>query len=132
MSANTYTISQLSKEFSITTRSIRFYEDQGLLSPLREGQKRIYFAQDRTRLKLILRGKRLGLALAEVSQLLDLYDPSSSNNDIQLLAFIDKINIRKLALKQQLQDIKELQSELDTAQQRCIDALSSNQSLTQA
>ena len=86
MSSNTFTISQLSKEFSITTRSIRFYEDQGLLTPERDGQKRIYTSHDRTWLKLILRGKRLGLTLAEISQILDLYDSSAANNDQQLLA----------------------------------------------
>jgi len=133
MSATTYTISELSKEFVITTRSIRFYEDQGMLSPAREGQKRIYSAHDRTWLKLILRGKRLGLTLAEISQILDLYDSSSTNNDQQLLVFIEKINIRKLALQQQMEDIKALQDELNAAHLRCTNALSSNQSLeTQA
>ena len=95
MSPTTYTISELSKEFVITTRSIRFYEDQGLLSPKREGQKRIYSNHDRTWLKLILRGKRLGLTLAEISQILDLYDSSSTNNDQQLIVFIEKIKTRK-------------------------------------
>lgn len=133
MSATRFTISELSKEFVITTRSIRFYEDQGLLSPKREGQKRIYSAHDRTWLKLILRGKRLGLTLAEISQILDLYDSSSSNNDQQLLVLIEKIKTRKIALQQQMEDIKALQDELNAAQLRCTNALSSNQSLeTQA
>jgi DNA-binding transcriptional MerR regulator len=129
MSSTTYTISQLSQEFGITTRSIRFYQDQGLLSPERDGQKRIYTAHDRTWLKLILRGKRLGLTLAEIRQILDLYDSSASNNDQQLLAFIDKINTRKAALRQQMQDIKALEEELNIAEQRCKKALSSNYSL---
>ena len=126
MSSNTFTISQLSKEFSITTRSIRFYEDQGLLTPERDGQKRIYTSHDRTWLKLILRGKRLGLTLAEISQILDLYDSSAANNDQQLLALIEKIKTRQAALKQQMEDIKALQDELDAAYQRCNNALSSN------
>lgn len=126
MSPTKYTISELSKEFIITTRSIRFYEDQGLLSPKREGQKRIYSTHDRTWLKLILRGKRLGLTLAEISQILDLYDSSSTNNDQQLLVFIEKIKIRKLALQQQMEDIKALHDELSAAQLRCTNALSSN------
>ena len=129
MSSTRYTISQLSQEFGITTRSIRFYQDQGLLSPERDGQKRIYTAHDRTWLKLILRGKRLGLTLAEIRQILDLYDSSASNNDQQLLAFIDKINTRKAALKQQMQDIMALEDELNIAEQRCKKALSSNHSL---
>ena len=130
MSSNTFTISELSKEFAITTRSIRFYEDQGLLTPLREGQKRIYTAHDRTWLKLILRGKRLGLTLAEISQILDLYDSSSTNNDQQLLVFIEKIKIRQAALKQQMEDIKALQDELDAAERRCNSSLSSNSALS--
>jgi DNA-binding transcriptional MerR regulator len=119
-----FTISELSKEFDITTRSIRFYEDQGLLAPQREGQKRIYSSHDRTWLKLILRGKRLGLSLAEISQILDLYDPNASNNDQQLLVFIEKIQTRKAALKQQMEDICALQEQLDVAEQRCTSALS--------
>jgi len=130
MSPTTFTISELSKEFVITTRSIRFYEDQGLLSPQRDGQKRIYTAHDRTWLKLILRGKRLGLTLAEISQILDLYDSSSTNNDEQLLVFIEKIKIRKAALTQQMEDIKALQDELDAAEQRCNKALSSTNPLS--
>ena len=129
MSSTTFTISQLSQEFGITTRSIRFYQDQGLLCPERDGQKRIYTARDRTWLKLILRGKRLGLTLAEIRQLLDLYDSSASNNDQQLLVFIDKIQVRKAALKQQMLDISALQEELDEAEQRCKKALSSHHSL---
>jgi DNA-binding transcriptional MerR regulator len=129
MSPTTFTISELSKEFVITTRSIRFYEDQGLLSPKREGQKRIYSNHDRTWLKLILRGKRLGLTLAEISQILDLYDSSSTNNDQQLIVFIEKIKTRKMALQQQMEDIKALEDELNAAQVRCTNALSSNQSL---
>ena len=130
MSSSTFTISELSKEFAITTRSIRFYEDQGLLTPQRDGQKRIYTAHDRTWLKLILRGKRLGLTLAEISQILDLYDSSSTNNDQQLLVFIEKIKIRQAALKQQIEDITALQDELDAAEQRCTNSLSKNSALS--
>jgi len=125
----TFTISELSKEFDITTRSIRFYEDKGLLSPQRDGQKRIYTGHDRTWLKLILRGKRLGLTLDEISQILELYDPQANNNDQQLLAFITKIQARKASLQQQMDDICALQNELDSAQQRCKDALSDPQLL---
>ena len=130
MSPTRFTISELSKEFAITTRSIRFYEDQGLLSPQREGQKRIYTAHDRTWLKLILRGKRLGLTLAEISQILDLYDSSSTNNDQQLLVFIEKIKTRQVALQQQMEDIKALQDELNAAEQRCTNSLSNNSALS--
>jgi len=124
MPTHQFTISQLSKEFAITTRSIRFYEDQGLLSPQRDGQKRIYSSHDRTWLKLICRGKRLGLSLAEIRQILDMYDSSASNNDQQLLAFINKIKLRKAALEQQMLDISALKKELDEAEKRCKKALS--------
>ena len=73
-SPKTFSISELAKEFDVTTRSIRFYEDQGLMKPARRGQTRIYSPQDRVRLKLILRGKRLGFSLAETRRLFDLYD----------------------------------------------------------
>ena len=124
MPTHQFTISQLSKEFAITTRSIRFYEDQGLLSPQRDGQKRIYSSHDRTWLKLICRGKRLGLSLTEIRQILDMYDSSASNNDQQLSAFIDKIKLRKAALEQQMLDISALKKELDEAEKRCKKALS--------
>ena len=123
MSETTFTIGELSNEFDITPRSIRFYEDKDLLHPLREGQKRIYNKQDRTRLKLILRGKRLGLALDEIRQVIDLYDPAATNNDQQLLVLLHKIQQRQAALAQQLQDIYDMQQELDSAAQRCRDAL---------
>ena len=74
--STTYTISELAKEFGVTTRTIRFYEDQGLLSPKREGTNRVFSPRDRVRLKLALRGKRLGFSLAEIRELFELYDVS--------------------------------------------------------
>src|SRR5690554_8102312 len=76
--SRTYSISELASEFDVTTRSIRFYEDQGLLHPTRRGQTRIYSSKDRVRLKLILRGKRLGFSLAETRELFDLWDETLS------------------------------------------------------
>jgi len=70
-----FSISELAREFDVTPRAIRFYEDQGLISPRRDGQRRIYTARDRTRLKLTLRGKRLGLTLSEIRELIDMYEP---------------------------------------------------------
>lgn len=131
MSETTFTIGELSNEFDITPRSIRFYEDKDLLHPLREGQKRIYDKQDRTRLKLILRGKRLGLALDEIRQVIDLYDPAATNNDQQLLVLLDKIQQRQAALTQQLQDIYDMQEELETAAQRCREALTDKTLITE-
>ena len=79
MSKQTYRISDLANELDITTRAIRFYEEQGLLSPTRRGQERIYSAKDRVALKLILRGKRIGFSLAECKTLIELYDPQAGN-----------------------------------------------------
>lgn len=117
-----YSIGELAREFDITTRTIRFYEDQGLLSPERAGQTRIYSAADRVNLKLILRGKRLGLSLAESRDLIKMYQPSGDNRS-QLLALIEKIDQRRQQLHQQLDDIRLMQRELDDAEQRCRDAL---------
>ena len=85
-----YTIGDLAREFNVTTRAIRFYEDEGLLSPRREGQSRVYSARDRVHLKMILRGKRLGFSLRETREILSLYD--APNGEIsQLRYFLEKI-----------------------------------------
>lgn len=114
----TYSISDLAREFDITTRTIRFYEEAGMIQPQRDGQTRIYGDQDRVKLKLILRGKRLGFSLAESRELIEMYDPSSDNAH-QLNALQQKINERREALKQQLADIEIMQNELDAAEERC-------------
>ena len=90
MSTQTYSISDLSRELDITTRAIRFYEEQGLLSPERRGLERIYTARDKVSLKLILRGKRIGFSLAECRELIELYDPTSGNLK-QLNSMLGKI-----------------------------------------
>jgi len=119
---NTFSISELSKEFDITTRTIRFYESEGLLHPTRKGQTRIYRDQDRISLKLILRGKRLGFSLAESKELIELYDPETTNKK-QLTRFMEKINERRKSLLQQVSDIQIMQHELDEAEKRCLDYL---------
>ena len=117
-----YTITELAKEFDITTRAIRFYEDQGLLSPRREGQKRIYSPRDRVLLKLIMRGKRLGFTLAESRTLFDMYDPDSGNEK-QLQRFLSILDDKEALLDQQLHDIEVMKIELKEARQRCVSAL---------
>ncbi|WP_111656702.1 MerR family transcriptional regulator [Isoalcanivorax indicus] len=119
----TYSIGELARELDITTRTIRFYEDMGLLSPRRRGQTRIYSPADRVRLKLILRGKRLGFSLAESRELIELYRPDRDNNQIQLQALLDKIQEKRDQLLRQLHDIEVMQIELDEAEQRCRDAM---------
>ena len=118
-----YSISELSQEFDITTRSIRFYEDQGLLTPTRRGQTRIYSRRDRVRLKLILRGKRLGFSLNECRELLELWDHTHSGGAMQLRLMLTRIEERRAALQQQLKDIELMEQELDSAEQRCRSAL---------
>lgn len=119
----TFSIGELARELEITTRTIRFYEDMELLSPRRKGQTRIYSPADRVRLKLILRGKRLGFSLAESRELIELYRPDTDNNQIQLQALLDKIHEKRAQLAQQLNDIHAMQQELDQAEQRCLDAM---------
>lgn len=118
-----FSISELAREFDITTRSIRFYEDQGLLNPAREGQTRIYSKQDRVRLKLTLRGKRLGFSLAEIRELFDLYDADKSSRT-QLQTMLGLVEEKRETLQQQMKDIRMVLLELDAAEQRCQQALS--------
>ena len=118
----TYSIGELAREFDITTRSIRFYEDQGLLTPTRQGQTRLYTNKDRVRLKLILRGKRLGFSLAETKRLFDLYDMENSSVR-QLHTVLELIEDKRSSLHQQLEDIKVLLVELGNLEERCRDEL---------
>ncbi|MBR9793603.1 MAG: MerR family DNA-binding transcriptional regulator [Gammaproteobacteria bacterium] len=118
----TYSIGELAKEFDITPRSIRFYEEQDLLSPERTGQTRIYCNKDRVRLKLILRGKRLGFSLAEIKNLFELYD-SNANSMLQLQAMLQMTEQKRAILRQQLDDIQMLMNELDEVEKRCRDEL---------
>jgi len=118
----TYSIGELSKEFDITTRSIRFYEDQGLLKPMRRGQTRLYKQSDKVRLKLILRGKRLGFSLAETGRLFELYDADKSSAR-QLETMMKLISVKKADLNQQLDDIKVVLMELTNVEKRCKETL---------
>ncbi len=114
----TYTIGELAQEFEVTTRAIRFYEDQGLLSPARNGQARVYSVRDRVRLKLVLRGKRLGFSLGEIGGMLDLYDADPSEVE-QLQYFVSKLDERRAQLNQQQQDIQVTLKELDDIEAQC-------------
>ena len=116
--ADLYTISELAREFDITTRTIRFYEDEGLLQPGRNGRQRTYSRRDYIRLKLILRGKRLGLSLSEISDIIELYD-SDQGETGQLASFLDSIRERRTVLKQQRTDIDATLRELQRIERRC-------------
>ena len=121
-SSTEYSISQLSKEFEVTTRTIRHYEDMGLLNPARRGQTRVYSPADRTRLRLILRGKRLGLSLEDSRDIIEMYEPGKTNVD-QLKKLIDAIQLQRIKLNQQLDDISKLIKDLNRAEADCIEAL---------
>jgi len=116
-----YSISELAKEFEITTRTIRFYEDKGMLKPKRDGQKRIYSSADRTRLKLIIRGKRKGLSLDESFDIIQLYkqSPDSSKQLKKLLQAIEKqkeiLSKKKLALLSMEEEIQEVENKCKKA-----------------
>ncbi|MDD5249206.1 MAG: MerR family DNA-binding transcriptional regulator [Rhodocyclaceae bacterium] len=122
MGEPTFTITELSREFNVTPRAIRHYEAQGLIVPERVGQSRIYSKRDRTRLKLTLRGKRLGLSLVEIKELIDMYDtaPDESSQLVKVLAVLAK---RRQALMQQREDIEAVLGELDAFERQCRDIL---------
>jgi len=112
-----YSIRELSQEFDVTTRTLRFYEEKGLLSPARSGQNRAYSAADRARLILILRGKTLGLSLTQSADLIAMYDPAS-NNKKQLETLIEKIQSRKHQLQTQKQELERMIIDLEAWEER--------------
>jgi DNA-binding transcriptional MerR regulator len=116
--ARTYTISELAAEFGVSTRTIRFYEEKGFITPARDGTRRIYSAADRARIRLILRGKRIGLSLAESVEIIDMYD-TQGNNGEQLDALLERIEARRAALQQQRRDLDHMLSALDEVEALC-------------
>ena len=116
--AKSFTITELAAEFDVTPRAIRFYEDVGLLEPGRAGRNRVYSQRERTRLKLTLRGKRLGLSLQEIKQLVDMYD-SPSDTAPQLQAFLGVLRNHRTQLELQLEDIRVTLEEITQHEQRC-------------
>ena len=118
----TYTISELASEFDVTTRTIRFYEEKGFLKPRRDGTRRIYSSSDRTKLRLILRGKRLGLSLDESAEIVLMYG-STQNNRMQLEKLLARIQDKQLELKSQQKDLEFMLLDLSNAEDRCQKAL---------
>jgi len=115
--AELYSIGELAREFDVTPRAIRFYEAEGLLAPRREGQRRIYTPRDRTRLKLTLRGKRLGLTLSEIRGLIDMYEPGEDQRP-QLERFLAVLEAHKRALGRQREDIDAQLAEIEAFEKR--------------
>jgi DNA-binding transcriptional MerR regulator len=108
----TFTITDLAKEYQITTRAIRFYEDQGLLDPARSGRNRVYSKRDRVRVELILRSKRLGFSLVEIKELFDLYD-SAQGDKAQLRQFLKVLSSKRVRLGEMKKDIEAMLSDID-------------------
>ncbi len=116
--SESYGIAELAGEFGVTTRTVRFYEDKGLLAPSRDGQRRVYGGRDRVRLRLIMRGKRLGFSLEEIKEMIDLYDIDPTEVT-QLRHFLDKVRERQTQLKGQQKDIAETLDELARIETQC-------------
>jgi DNA-binding transcriptional MerR regulator len=118
----TFTITELAREFDITPRAIRYYEDQGLIAPERAGQNRVYSKRDRTRLKLTLRGRRLGLSLAEIRELIDMYDVGRDQRS-QLSKFVTVLARQRAALERQREDIEAVLAEIGSLETRARELL---------
>lgn len=126
MPSSTWTISELAREFDVTPRTIRFYEDQGIVSPAREGRNRIFGPRDRTRLKLALRGKRLGLQLSEILTLIDMYD-GPGDTEVQLRQYLTVLEQHRATLEQQRRDIEDTLQEIALQERQCRDLLAQQQ-----
>ena len=118
----TYSISDLAGEFGITTRTIRFYEEKGYLSPKRNGTRRIYSSPDRTSLRLILRGKRLGLSLDETAELIKMYG-SPRGNRTQLEKFVLRLGEKRAELERKRRDLEKTLDDLQGVEDKCRDEL---------
>jgi DNA-binding transcriptional MerR regulator len=129
--SRTFSIAELAEEFDVTARAIRFYEDVGLLEPARAGRNRVYTQRDRTRLKLTLRGKRLGLSLQEIKQLVDMYD-SEADSAPQLQAFLGVLAEHRRQLEQRLDDIRITLEEIGQHEARCRELLGARGKQTKA
>jgi DNA-binding transcriptional MerR regulator len=119
----TYSIGELARMFEVTPRTIRFYEQEGLLTPERRGQARIYHDKDRVRLKLTLRGKRLGFSLAEIREVVTMYDAMPDGDARQLRRLLELLTEKRHNLERQLEDIRLMHRELDDVETRAREAL---------
>lgn len=122
MSEQSYSISDLAKEFDITSRTLRFYEEKGLLAPARSGNSRVYSSADRVRLKLILRGKRLGFSLDESRDIIAMYEPATGNVR-QLELLLEKIYHKRAILEQRRKEIDSMLSDIRQTEAICLEAL---------
>ncbi len=117
-----YSITELTREFGVSTRTIRFYEDEGLIKPLRRGRTRLFRPADRILLKQILRGKRLGFSIAEIREIIEIYK-TPSGEEGQIKRMIEGIKSKREELEQKRQDIDETMREMDAAEENCFERL---------
>ncbi len=115
----TWTISELADEFGVTLRTIRFYEEHGLITPERRGRQRVFHNRDRVRLSLVLRGKRLGFPLEEIKKIVGMYDAEPGEVG-QLRYLLTQIGVRRDELEQRRKDIEQTLAELDDLERRCL------------
>ena len=121
-STDFYTITDLTREFNISTRTVRFYEDEGLINPMRRGRTRLFRPSDRRLLMFILRGKRLGFAIAEIREILKMYkEPPGEEGQLQLL--MHRVSEKRSELQQKRKDIDEIVSEFDQIEEQCLERL---------
>lgn len=122
MTREFYTITELTREFDISTRTLRFYEDEGLIQPVRRGRTRLFRPSDRHLVKLIMRGKRLGFAIAEIREIIQMYkEPPGEAGQLTLL--IKRIEEKRSDLRQKRRDLEETLAELDQAEESCVERL---------
>lgn len=117
---HSYSIQQLAQEFDVTPRALRFYEDKGLIAPARRGTTRLYSDRDRTRLRLALRGRRLGFSLEECREIIDMYNPKQPGGARQLLRLCDKIREHRAELLQKLRDIEVTLVTMGEVEAKCL------------
>jgi DNA-binding transcriptional MerR regulator len=122
MNSQTWSITELAREFGVTQRTLRFYEEHGLLAPERQGTQRVFHSGDRVRLELVLRGRRLGFPLEEIKKIVGMYDADAGEAG-QLVYLLDQITIRRRELEQRRADIERTLTELDELERRCRDDL---------
>jgi DNA-binding transcriptional MerR regulator len=122
MDSRTWTIAELAREFGVTARTLRFYEEHGLLEPERRGMQRVFHSGDRVRLELVLRGKRLGFPLDEIKKIVGMYDADTGETG-QLTYLLDQITVRRSELEQRRSDIERTLAELADLERRCRDDL---------
>ncbi len=127
----TFSISDLAREFDITPRTIRYYEAEGLIAPAREGQRRIYSGRDRVRLALVLRGKRLGFSLAEAKEIIDLY-AAPQGEAFQLRTMLEKLDEKREMLEDKRRDLDAAISNMDKYATRCRERLAELESRQEA